>query len=188
MTSLAARVEALLFAAGEPCGASRLAQVCRVSEAEVEDALRELAAHLESGGHGVELCAVAGGYQLLTRPEHAAEVAELLQRHRPSLSHAALETLAVIAFRQPITRAGIDELRGVSSDSPLATLLERGLVREAGRADAPGHPLLYATTRRFLEHFGLRDISELKTVDLLREAPPSDNGDNHPPRPAARRS
>ncbi len=168
LTPLAARLEALLFAAAEPVGTGRLAQLCGATEAEVRAALGELAQALL--GHGVELCTVAGGYRLLTRPEHAEAVAMLLQPRRLPLSQAALETLAVIAFRQPVTRAEVDELRGVHSESALATLLERGLIHETGRAEAPGRPILYGTTRRFLEHFGLRDLADLKAVDLFRHS------------------
>lgn len=168
MNPLAARLEALLFAAGDPLGVRQLAGLCQAGEADVRSALGELGQGLE--GHGVELCSLAGGYQLRTRPDHAEAVALLLQPRRGQLSRPALETLAIVAFRQPITRAGIDELRGVHSESSLATLVERGLVQEAGRAETPGRPLLYATTRHFLEHFGLRSLTDLKTLDLLDEA------------------
>lgn len=168
MSPLAARVEALLFAAGEPVTLRHLAQCCQATEAEARAALAELARGLE--GHGIELCAVAGGHQLRTRADYADAVAALLQPRRAQLSRPALETLAIIAFRQPITRAGVDELRGVHSESALATLLERGLVHEVGRAEAPGRPILYGTTHHFLEHFGLRSLSDLKAIDLLGQA------------------
>lgn len=159
---VAALVEALLFAAAEPVGVGRLAAAAGMPEAQVRRALAELAAHLDADGHGVTLVEAGGGFQLLTRPQHAGAVAALAgPRHAP-LSRAALETLAIVAFRQPVTRAAIDELRGVHSEGPLSTLLERGLICEAGRAEAPGRPILYATSRRFLEHFGLRSLDELR--------------------------
>jgi segregation and condensation protein B len=158
---VASRVEALLFAAAEPVGLARLAAVAGFPEALVRRALAELAAHLDADGHGITLAETAGGLQLLTRPEHGDAVAALAAPRQPPLSRAALEALAIVAFRQPVTRAAVDELRGVHSEGALSTLLERGLIAEAGRAEAPGRPILYATTRRFLEHFGLRSLEEL---------------------------
>jgi segregation and condensation protein B len=164
MSPLAARIEALLFAAAEPVTAAALAGAAGVSEAEVSLALSELASHLDAEGHGFSLAALAGGYQLLTRASHAEAVTALLQRRRPPLSRAALETLAVIVFRQPVTRAEIDDLRGVRSEGALLTLVERGLVAEVGRDPGPGRPLRYGTTRRFLEYFGLRDLRDLEAA------------------------
>jgi segregation and condensation protein B len=164
MSPLTARVEALLFAAAEPVAAAALAQAAGVSEAEVSLCLSELTSHLAEEQHGFALASVAGGYQLLTRPEHADAVTALLQRRRPPLSRAALETLAVIVFRQPVTRAEIDDLRGVRSEGALLTLVERGLVAEVGRDPGPGRPLRYGTTRRFLEYFGLHDLGDLEAA------------------------
>lgn len=158
---LTGRLEAILFAAAEPVRPARLAAAAGASEAETRLALRSLAAHLDAHGHGVGLVETAGGFQLLTRPEHAAAVAALASPRQAALSRAALETLAIIAFRQPVTRAAVDELRGVHSEGAISTLVERGLVLETGRADAPGRPFLYGTTRRFLDHFGLRSLGEL---------------------------
>ncbi len=158
---LVGRLEAILFAATEPVGPGRLAAAAGASEAETRLALRSLAAHLDAHGHGVGLVETAGGFQLLTCPEHAAAVAALATPRQSALSRAALETLAIIAFRQPVTRAAVDELRGVHSEGAISTLVERGLVLETGRADAPGRPFLYGTTRRFLDHFGLRSLGEL---------------------------
>ncbi len=162
---VAARLEAVLFAAAEPLTLGRLAAVTGVPEAQARRALAELAAHLDAHGHGVALSELAGGYQLLTRPEYAEAVADLTAPRQSPLSRAALETLAIVAFKQPVTRASIDEVRGVQSDGAIATLLERGLIGEGGRADAPGRPILFVTTRRFLEHFGLRSLDELTLVD-----------------------
>lgn len=161
MSPLTATVEALLFAAAEPVTRAGLAQAAGVSEAEVALALSELSSHLEQERHGFGLEAVAGGYQLLSRPEHAEAVTALLQRRRPPLSRAALETLAVVVFRQPVTRAEIDDLRGVRSEGALLTLVERGLVAEVSRDPGPGRPGRYGTTRRFLEYFGLKDLHDL---------------------------
>jgi len=161
---LSARLEAVLFAAAEPVGMARLAAAVGVVEGQARRALAELAAHLDAHGHGTALVEIGGGFQILTRPEYADAVAEFTSPRQPPLSRAALETLAIIAFRQPVTRAVIDELRGVHSEGAIATLLERGLIGEAGRAEAPGRPFLYVTTRRFLEHVGLRSLEELASI------------------------
>ena len=174
MSPLTARVEALLFAAAEPVSAAALAQAAGVSEAEVALALSELTSHLDQEVHGFALASLAGGYQLLTRQEHAPAVTALLQRRRPPLSRAALETLAVIVFRQPVTRAEIDDLRGVRSEGALLTLVERGLVAEVGRDPGPGRPLRYGTTRRFLDHFGLRDLTDLEAAKAALSARAAD--------------
>lgn len=145
-----------------------------LGEAQARRGLAELAAHLDAHGHAVALVELGGGFQLLTRPEFGDAVAAFSSPRQPPLSRAALETLAIIAFRQPVTRAVIDELRGVHSEGAIATLLERGLIAEAGRAEAPGRPFLYVTTRRFLEHVGLRSLEELAALPgmaPLRPAP-----------------
>lgn len=154
-------VEALLFVAGEPLPVGRLARILGVGEGVVREALQELVEACRAPGRGIELVEVAGGWQLVTRPEYSRAVEELLQPRRQALSRAALETLAIIAYRQPVTRAEIEAIRGVQSDAGLRALLERGLVREVGRKEAPGRPILYGTTPLFLQQFGLRDLSEL---------------------------
>ncbi len=164
---LAARLEAVLFSASEPVGLPRLAAVAGVAEARVRRALAELAAHLDVHRHGTALVEIGGGFQLLTRPEHADAVSDFTVPRLPPLSRAALETLAIVAFRQPVTRAVIDELRGVHSEGAVATLLERGLIAESGRAEAPGRPFLFVTTRRFLEHVGLRSLDDLASMPGL---------------------
>lgn len=167
---LVAALEAILFAAPEPLAPDQLAQVLGVEAPLVQAALRRLAEHYDGGGHGIELQRVGGGYRLVTRPRFAPYVARLNRPRRVVLSHAALETLAIVAYRQPVTRAEIEALRGVGSESPLATLLEHGLVQEVGRKEAPGRPILYGTTRRFLEYLGLNDLAELPP---LPEEPPA---------------
>ena len=167
---LEARVEAVLFSSAEPVPLGRLAVACGVREAQIRQAIGQLRLHLDAHGHGVSLCELAGGFQLLTREEHAEAVTLLAAPRAHPLSRAALEVLAIVAFRQPVTRAAVDELRGVHSDGALATLVERGLVGEQGRADGPGRPILYATTRRFLEQFGLRSLEDLAELDSTAEA------------------
>ena len=172
MTSLAKLLEAALFASPRPISSDSLAQLDRESSpAAVQSAISELREHYEIDGHGVELVEVAGGWQILTRPEftEAIERAQLASRpHR--LSAAALETLAIVAYRQPIARAELEEIRGVSVGSILKSLHERGLIDVIGRGDGLGRPLLYGTTPGFLEQFALRHLEELPRADELAVA------------------
>ena len=181
--AVAARLEALLFAADEPLPLGRLAGAAGVGEPQCRRALVEVAAHLDADGHGIALTEVAGGYQLLTRSEHAPAVAALSAPRQSPLSRAALETLAIIAFRQPVTRAAVEELRGVHSDGAIGTLLERGLLAEAGRAEAPGRPILYVTARRFLDYFGLRSLDELRQAEGMPLLPGMAADPAEPPSP-----
>jgi segregation and condensation protein B len=166
---LAKLLEAALFASARPVSVEELAALDATSgEEEVSLALAELRAHYDADGHGVELTEVAGGWQILTRPEYteAIERAQLAARpHR--LSGAALETLAIIAYRQPIGRADIEEIRGVAVGGVLKALHDRGLIEVVGRAEGIGRPLLYGTTPVFLEHFALRHLEELPRADEL---------------------
>ena len=159
-------LECMLFVSTEPLSSKQLAESLEMEEAAVEEAILSLEEDLENG-HGLQLMKVAGGFQLCTRPEYADYCAMVLQASKRKLSKAALETLAVVAYRQPCTLAEIEAVRGVCVDGVIKTLVERALVKEAGRRQAPGHPILYATTPEFLQHFGLNDISELPDIDML---------------------
>jgi segregation and condensation protein B len=163
-------VEALILAGREPLSAARLAQaVPRLAPARARELALELRADYEREGRGFELVEVAGGFQVRTRPE-LAELVQRLEQERPArLSRAALETLAVIAYRQPATRAEIEHVRGVEAGPVLRSLLERHLVRIAGHRDVPGRPMLYGTTRRFLEVFGLASLEDLPSLRDLDE-------------------
>lgn len=156
-------IEGLLFVAGEEgLTAKQLAEVLETDVFAVESAVADLKRELEEAGRGVRIAEVAGGYQLTTCPDHSEYIRRLARSpQRTPLSQAALETLAIIAYRQPITRVEIEQIRGVGSDRAIQTLLARQLIEEVGRAEAVGRPILYGTTRRFLDYFGLRDISEL---------------------------
>jgi segregation and condensation protein B len=166
---LAKLLEAALFASARPVAIDELATLDTDATAgDVDAALGELRAHYDDDGHGVELMEVGGGWQILTRPEYteAIERAQLAARpHR--LSAAALETLAIIAYRQPIGRAEIEEIRGVAVGGVLKALHDRGLIDVVGRAEGLGRPLLYGTTPVFLEHFALRHLEELPRADEL---------------------
>ncbi|WP_165053459.1 MULTISPECIES: SMC-Scp complex subunit ScpB [unclassified Adlercreutzia] len=163
-------VEALLFVTDEPVGTITLAEMLECDVALVEDALVSLRNALEFENRGIQLREVAGGWRLFTHPAYH----ELIEKYVLSwdtrkLSAAAMETLAIVAYTQPVTRAGVASVRGVNSDSSINSLVEKGLLREVGTADTPGNPVLYGTTRGFLERFGLRSVADLP--DLADFAP-----------------
>jgi segregation and condensation protein B len=169
VTPLAKLLEAALFASERPIPTEELAALDRESSAAaVALALDEIREHYDQDGHGVELVEVAGGWQILTRAEYTEAIERAQLAARPQrLSAAALETLAIIAYRQPIGRGEIEEIRGVSAGGVLKMLLERGLIDIVGRAEGLGRPLLYGTTRAFLEQFALRHLEELPRADEL---------------------
>jgi segregation and condensation protein B len=164
LLSLEAQVESLLFVADEPVSVSRLAEALEVTPGQVENALGELGASY--AGRGLRLQRAGSRVQLITAPEAASCVENFLGLEaRTCLSRAALEALAIIVYRQPITRPELEAIRGVSSDSVLRTLLSVGLIEEVGRAPTVGRPILYGTTFDFLQHFGLRGLEELPPLD-----------------------
>ncbi len=166
---LKAILESLLFAASEPVPIARLQAVLEsVPRDAIRKALADLTLGYANGSRGIVLEEVAGGYQLRTPREHAYYVRKLLAAKPPRLSRPLLETLAIIAYRQPVTRPEIEQLRGVDSEGVLDTLLERRLIRIAGRKEAPGRPIVYATTPEFLEVFSLKDLSSLPDLEEFR--------------------
>ncbi|MBV8773794.1 MAG: SMC-Scp complex subunit ScpB [Deltaproteobacteria bacterium] len=163
-------LESLLFAAGEPVSLVQLAgAIEEVPRERIRKTLNEMAAAYTRSGRGLMLEEIAGGYQLRTRNEHAAYVRRLLSAKPPRLSRPVLETLAIVAYRQPVTRPEIEQLRGVDSGGVLDTLIERSLIKVAGRKDAPGRPIVYTTTSEFLELFGLKDLHSLPDMEEFRE-------------------
>ncbi|PYK05828.1 MAG: SMC-Scp complex subunit ScpB [Verrucomicrobia bacterium] len=176
-------IEALLFSAQKPLSIREITtaiksaegddspnEFARVREAEVAAATEQLKTEYVEQGRAFQLIEKAEGWQLATDPKYAPWVRQLFPAPKPArLSAPALETLAIIAYRQPITRADVEAVRGVNIDGVLQTLMERGLVKIAGRAEIPGRPLLYETTQFFLDHFGLRDLDELPNVEELRK-------------------
>ena len=172
MTPLAKLLEAALFASARPISTDELATLdAESSPAGVRAALDEIRETLDNDGHGVALVELGEGWQLLTRPEYTEAIERAQLAVRPSrLSGASLETLAIIAYRQPIGRAEIEEIRGVAVGSVLKSLNERGLIDIVGRAEGLGRPLLYGTTPLFLEHFALRHLGELPRADELAVA------------------
>jgi segregation and condensation protein B len=177
-------IEALLFSAQKPLPIRELADVIRnaggkdefspnefakVREPEIAAALEQLKIDYAQQGRAFQLVEKAEGWQLATDPNYSQWVRRLFPAPKPArLSSPALETLAIIAYRQPITRADVEAVRGVTVDGVLQTLMERGLVKISGRAEIPGRPLLYETTEFFLDHFGLRNLEELPNVQELR--------------------
>jgi len=159
-------LEAVLFAAGDPLPLKRLAELVEGStRLELMAALKQLQADYET--HGIALVNVAGGWQLRTAPEHQSVIKKLFKERPFRLTRAALETLAIVAYRQPATRAEIEAVRGVDCSGVLESLVERKVIKVAGRRDVPGRPLVYATTQTFLEMFGLRDLKALPSLAEL---------------------
>jgi segregation and condensation protein B len=166
--------EALILASPEPLSAARLADLIpRCKAAAVAEVVESLNGDYRAQGRAFEIIEVAGGFQLRTLPEFAPYLQQLSQTRPLRLSPAALETLAVVAYRQPVTRAEVEFVRGVDVGAVLRSLLERKLVRIAGHREVPGHPLVYATTRRFLEVFGLAKLDDLPTLRELSDLSPS---------------
>lgn len=163
-------VESLLFVADGPLTIQKLSEVLEgVEKKDIRSTLDELQAELENGRRGVRLVEVAGGYQLRTAKVNADWVKKFLGGRPARMGRATLETLAIIAYRQPITRAEIEAIRGVDVDGVIATLLERSLIRAVARKDVPGRPFLYGTTPEFLQLFNLKDLSQLPTLKEMEE-------------------
>lgn len=171
-TQLRGAVEALLFVSDEPVSAARMARVLDTSEAEVQNALDGIAEEYSEQDRGFQLREVAGGWRLFTHPAYHERIDEyVLSWDTRRLSQAALEALAVVAYHQPVTRQGINAVRGVNSEGVLSSLVDKGLVRDVGRDKNQGNAILYGTTRTFLEKFGLRDLSELPPLEEFAPDP-----------------
>lgn len=168
--SLAAKIEALLLATGEPISVSAIAGLVEASKSEVEESLRSLQSDCAAENRGINVVEIAGGWQLATKAEHAPLIEAMLREVRKvRLSPASLETLAIIAYRQPITRAEVEQIRGVNIDGVMKTLLDRDLVRITGKKEEVGRPLLYGTTDNFLMRFGLKNLSDLPPLSEFDE-------------------
>jgi segregation and condensation protein B len=164
-------LEALLFLSGESLGVPVLHDVTGLPEADIKRLLADLMDEYRARNAGLLIVEIANGYQMVTNPEYADWVKKFRTSHvSTKLSMPALETLAIIAYKQPIIRAEIEQIRGVNSDSAIRTLYEKRLIKIMGRKEAPGRPFLYGTTRDFLQYFGLKDLTELPTLkELIRE-------------------
>jgi segregation and condensation protein B len=168
---LKAILEAVLFVSPEPVPVARLMSILgTVSKAEVVQALGILTHDLDQDGRGIQLVQVAGGYRLVTKQEYGPWLKRMDKaKAAQKLSRSALESLAIIAYKQPLVRSEIEEIRGVETSGVLRTLCERKLVRIVGRKDVPGRPIMYGTTKFFLEHFGLQDLSQLPPLREFKE-------------------
>lgn len=161
--SLTARLQAILFVATEPLGAGRLAEAADASPEATAAALAELESTL--AGSGLRLSELNGQYRLVTAPEAASTIRRFLREEANSdLSRPALETLAIVAYRGPLTKSAIEAVRGVASDTMLRNLLSRGLITEAGKSNEPGRPVLYSISQTFLQHFGLTSLRDLPPI------------------------
>ena len=170
MENLKSIIESLLFVSDEPLTIERLKSVLNPAAAsDIRNALNILAEEYEARRGGFHLKEIAGGYQLRTRPEFSEWVSKLVQPRAPRLSKAALETLAIIAYKQPVIRSDVEHIRGVDCGGVIRVLLERNLIRVLGRKEIPGRPLIYATTKRFLEVFDLKDLKDLPTPKEIEE-------------------
>src|SRR5277367_4605588 len=183
-------LESLLFSAQKPLSVKELRDVlasaaehedadatakslAKIKEGELTAALEQLAREHETAARSYRLACVAGAWQFVTQPDFSPWLRALVgvKARPPRLSHAALETLAIIAYRQPVTRAEVEQVRGVNVDGTMQTILERGLAEQSGRAEVVGRPALYSTTPLFLEYFGLRSLEDLPAADELRRIP-----------------
>jgi len=163
-------LEALLFISGEPLTLDTLKDLLELNKKEVERLVKELINDYLLRNSGFFVAEVAGGVQMVTNPGCAPWVKKLLATAFPTrLSHQSIETLAIVAYKQPIIKAEIEAIRGVNCDGVLRTLLERRMIKILGRKEAPGRPLMYGTTKEFLQYFGLKDLSELPTLKEFRD-------------------
>jgi segregation and condensation protein B len=173
MSDVIDSVYALLFVADAPVEAGQLAVGLGLTEGQIEQALEVLRDRLQESGP-IQLVRIAGGYQLATKPELQNLISEFLKPRRQKMSRGLLEVLAVVAYRQPITVAEVDAVRGVQSDYAVRALVERRLIQEVGRRQALGRPILYGTTRQFLHAFGMNGLEELPAVDKELTLPAQD--------------
>lgn len=162
---LTGALEAVLFAAGEPLSVAEIAGIMQLEKPQVWELLGTLSQSYEDEGRGLMLREIGGGYQLVTKPEHYRMLSTMGKKKEIKLTNAAMETLAIVAFKQPVTRAEMEAIRGVKVDGVVNTLLELDLITEAGRKKALGNPILYATTDKFLTVFGLESIDDLPRPD-----------------------
>ena len=160
-----AALEALLFVAKEPLTVELLGELLELDQRQIRELLHELEARYSVASSGLKLLSLNGGYLLCTKPETARYIETLYKKPAHALSKQALEVLSIIAYKQPVTRGEVDFIRGVQSDRALATLIEKGLVKDTGRKEGPGRPILYATTDQFLLHFGLSSLEDMPGLE-----------------------
>jgi len=164
-------VEALIFASGKPVTVPEIKKVLRgIKPSEIEKIILDLKAEYETDNRSFRIQEIAGGYEVSSDPKYAPWIMKLeMQKRARQASHSALETLSIIAYKQPVTRAEVEDLRGVDISGVIAALLDKSLIKIVGRKEVPGRPFLYGTTEKFLEHFGLKSLSDLPQVGEIRE-------------------
>lgn len=163
-------IESLLFVSGEPLSIKDITNALESNIKVVKEVLDEMVLEYDNEKRGIKLISINGEYQLVTKAENGDYIQKLLKKNkRQSLSQASLESLAIIAYKQPITRVDIDEIRGVKSESAMQRLIEKDLIKEVGRLEVPGRPILFGTTEEFLRQFGLRELNELPSLDIYNE-------------------
>jgi len=166
-----ALVESLLFVSGDPVTLQTLKGIAEMPENELKQLVDELIAEYRDKNGGIQIIEVASGYQMVANPHYVSWIRKMLNTSTPNkLSLPALETLAIIAYNQPIIKAELEQIRGVNADGMIKSLLDKRLIKIMGRKEVPGKPLLYGTTKEFLEYFGLKDLTELPTLrELTRD-------------------
>ena len=163
-------IESMLFVSGEPLPTRELIANLEIESKLVLEIINEMMEEYKKEDRGIRLIEINGGYQLVTKEENSDYIQKLLKKNkRHSLSQASIESLAIIAYKQPITRIDIDEIRGVKSESAIQKLVEKGLIQDIGRLEVPGRPILYGTTDEFLRQFGLETLKELPSLDLYND-------------------
>ncbi|HEX4923178.1 MAG TPA: SMC-Scp complex subunit ScpB, partial [Bdellovibrionales bacterium] len=176
-------IESVLLASDKPLGTAFLKEIFKgtnIKTPQIREALEQLAIDYTGAERGLSLVEVGGGYQLRTKPENSVFLRRMMKGRPFKLSGPALEVLAIIAYKQPIVKAEVDEIRGVESGHLMRALMDRGLIRFDGKSELPGKPMLYATTRKFLEIFGLKDLRELPTLSEIDQLIPEGIGDEEP--------
>lgn len=165
-------IEAILFASGDEVSSDSLCKILQLDKKTLYKVINNMIDKYNAEKRGIQIIQIEDSFQMCTSPDYYDYIKQLREpRHKSGLSQAALETLAIIAYKQPITKAAIDQIRGVSSYNSILKLLEKNLIKEVGRADAPGKPILYGTTEEFLRSFGLKTIKELPILDMFNNMP-----------------
>lgn len=172
-------IKALLFAWGDPLDIKTISDICEIDIDEIESAMEDLRSEMDSSNDGLKIIRMNSSYQLISRDIYFDYVKKLLsEKPKNNLSNASIETLSIIAYKQPVTKMQIEKIRSVKSDGPVNTLLDRGLIEEVGRLDTPGKPILYGTSDIFLRSFGIEDLSELPDINMNINIERQDNGES----------
>ena len=172
-------IKALLFAWGDPLDIKTISDICELDIEEIESAMEDLRSEMDLSNDGLKIIRMNSSYQLISRDIYFDYVKKLLsEKPKNNLSNASIETLSIIAYKQPVTKMQIEKIRSVKSDGPVNTLLDRGLIEEVGRLDTPGKPILYGTSNIFLRSFGIEDLSELPDINMDINIERQDNGES----------